>query len=251
MAETQTDAPAQGMPVFYKNPVPLTKEAHAGKSLSTDISFEFAAKTNVVPISASEFGLACRRYPIVFSVTDDPAPLALMGVNSGENLFVDGDGQWSKGDYVPAYVRRYPFVFTETPDKSRLVLCIDEESPRVLDDESNPFFKDGEPSEVTKQALDYCQTFQGDHATALAFAKALQEEGLLTSRQAELKVGDKTSRLSGFQLIDREKLRELSDEKIADWFKKGWLDLATCHFVSMNAWADLAQRGAPGTADTS
>ena len=30
----------------------------------------------------------------------------------GQNLFVDDDGRWAEGAYVPAFVRRYPFCIS-------------------------------------------------------------------------------------------------------------------------------------------
>ena len=40
-------------------------------------------------------------------IKDEFRPVALMGLNAGENLFVAADGKW-QSSYVPAIIRRYP-----------------------------------------------------------------------------------------------------------------------------------------------
>ncbi len=40
-------------------------------------------------------------------------PLALLGLRNTENLFVDNEGKWKEGIYIPAFFRRYPFVLAD------------------------------------------------------------------------------------------------------------------------------------------
>jgi len=52
---------------------------------------EFCRTINAVPISYSEFGVACRDYPLAFVTTDDGknfAAVGVLGVAGGENLFL-------------------------------------------------------------------------------------------------------------------------------------------------------------------
>ena len=82
---------------------------------------------HAIPLTVDEFPLVQRHMPIVFSVGDDPVPLALMGLNEGVNVFVDDDGKLTENRcYVPAYVRRYPFMLARLrPDTDELSLCFD------------------------------------------------------------------------------------------------------------------------------
>src|SRR6476660_7080861 len=60
------------------------------------------AKTHAIPVTVDEFGLAQRHYPIVFSIGDNPVPIALMGLNEGVNVFLDEDGRpREQGIYIP------------------------------------------------------------------------------------------------------------------------------------------------------
>src|SRR5690349_9602721 len=97
-----TDTP---MPLFYKSPRPLNSQSDAGLSLAQHPDYRFAAETNSVPLLTSELATACKHYPIVFAISDIAQPLAVLGLRRGENLFVDGEGQWAGKHYIPAYVR--------------------------------------------------------------------------------------------------------------------------------------------------
>ena len=102
-------APPQ-LPLFYNVLEPLSSNAHGNFKTRAADSAPFLAKAHAVPITVDEFVSAQRYYPIVFSVGENPVPLALMGLNEGVNVFVDGDGKLLGECYVPAYIRRYPFM---------------------------------------------------------------------------------------------------------------------------------------------
>src|SRR5690349_3481978 len=108
---TTTDAGAiTGNVLFYTNPEPLSREMHGKLGVSrVEKPFGFAKAGHVVPITVAEFGLAALSYPIIFA-GEQRQPLAVMGLNAGDNLFVKADGTFDVGAYIPAYIRRYPFV---------------------------------------------------------------------------------------------------------------------------------------------
>jgi len=65
-----------------------------------------------MPLSLAEFGPASRDYPIVFVSADEGKTfnaVAVLGLQSMQNLFILTDGTWDRRVYLPAYVRRYPF----------------------------------------------------------------------------------------------------------------------------------------------
>ena len=47
------------------------------------------------------------------------APVIVLGLEAGANLFLDESGEWDRSAYFPAYVRRFPFCLS----KERVV-CI-------------------------------------------------------------------------------------------------------------------------------
>ena len=137
------------LPLFYEQPRPLAAGVHDNLSLASNTGFGYAAKTNAVPLVATELPTACRHFPIVFTDGEQPTPVAVLGVRGQENLFVDAQGQWRPGTYIPAYVRRYPFIFMENEDRSQYTLCVDEKAAAVVEGRDNPFFDEaGEPTEI-------------------------------------------------------------------------------------------------------
>ena len=92
---------------------------------------DFCRAINALAVSVSEFNAASRDYPIVFSSPDDGtsfAPVAVLGIAAGQNLFVNGAGEWDKGCYLPAFVRRYPFciskLYVDGQPRSERLVCI-------------------------------------------------------------------------------------------------------------------------------
>jgi hypothetical protein len=77
-----------------------------------------------VPLTVTEFAPAALTFPVIFA-GDDRVPLAVMGLNTGENLFIGADGSIEPNVYIPAYIRRYPFVLANDDTQDRLIVCID------------------------------------------------------------------------------------------------------------------------------
>jgi hypothetical protein len=230
-------------PVFYERPELLTPERHGGKSLGAASHHRFARATNTVPLTGAEFALAQRHYPIVFSEEGAPFPMAILGLRDAENLFVGAEGAWEGGAYVPAYVRRYPFVFMADADKQQLALCIDAACEFLVDGDANPLFRDGVPTDATKNALAFCTSFQAEYEKTQAFAAALSEQQLLVSRTASVELrGSRKLVFGPFRLIDDSKLAELPEALIAEWFRRGWLAWIHAHLLSFANWPNLANR---------
>lgn len=244
MSETMTEERLQTvLPPFYRDPRPLSREAHAEwRLIEGDASF--AAKAAFVPIVAGEFARAAQSYPIVFAMPG-AVPVAVLGLET-RNLFVR-DGAWARESYVPAYVRRYPFGFVATGEPGRFVLAIDAGSDRVAEegDAGIPLFDDGEPAERTRQALAFCDMFHAESEATRAFSAALAERELLIERRADATLPDgRKFGLQGFQIIDASKFDALDDATVLDWHKRGWLALVHFHLASLDRFHLLLARQA-------
>src|SRR5262249_35190513 len=128
--------------------VPLQKDSKVRLPAPGEIP-EFCRKTNAVPISYSEFGVASRDYALAF-VSAEPgktySAVAVLGVAGGENLFLH-DGGWDRAVYLPAYLRRYPFCMSRVTlngvEQADRLICVEkdalsEEGERVFDDAGAP-----------------------------------------------------------------------------------------------------------------
>lgn len=231
------------MPVFYQRPELLSSERHSGKSLATKLDHRFAEGANSVPLNGVELELAQRHYPIVFSEEAAPFPMAILGLRTAQNLFIVGAGTWQERIYVPAYVRRYPFIFMTGADQSQFALCIDAASPFIVDGDANPFFRGGQPTELTKNALAFCASFQAENEKTRVFAAALAEHNLLESRTADIDLGQGQKLVFGpFRVVDANKLGALPNAVIADWLRLGWLGWIFAHLMSAANWTVLASQ---------
>src|SRR5436190_2026936 len=137
---TQADAAVSGAAPLYAKPEPLNFEQH--KKLGprqTDMPFGFVAHQHFVPLLAGEFASAALSYPIIFAGTDR-TPLAVMGINTGENLFFEEDGKVRPDAYLPAYVRRYPFTVASDEALGRMIVCIDVGSKLIGENADFPLF---------------------------------------------------------------------------------------------------------------
>lgn len=229
------------LPPFYVRPRALQPAEHWGLSLKPDGTYRFAARSHSVPLVGSEFFLAQRDFPIVFTNEEVPLPMAVLGLKTGESLFVDEKGGWRNGAYVPAYIRRYPFIFAQSPDTTQLTLCIDEAAEIVETSDRRPLFQNGQPTEFMQKAMEFCVSYQRDHQATQQFAEALQKAGLLVLRDARVRVSpQETIALQGFRMVDEARFSELPAETFLDWRKRGWIALVYAHLLSLTAWDRLA-----------
>src|ERR1700735_796491 len=167
------------LPMFYGAPRPLDRAKDANLKISRPSHFNFAAKTNAVPLRMDQFPMAAAYYPIVFAAGPMPIPAAVVGLRNDNNLFLDKQGHWVNGAYLPAYVRRYPFILMDDPDRKQFVLCIDETTDMLSESGEYKLFEGEEPSEFTKSAMEFCAALRQQGDATDAFVKALKEFDLL------------------------------------------------------------------------
>ncbi|RTL89865.1 hypothetical protein EJV44_22190 [Ancylobacter aquaticus] len=257
-----TSAAASALPLFYRNPMLLRSQEHGTFGLRRAHDFRFAADTAVVPLVASEFAPASRHYPIVFAPDATATPLAVLGVAAGRNLFVDGEGQWRAGAYVPGYVRRYPFVPMTHESGGAPMLAVDSASPRVVNqlsgEEADAFFDAaGKPTPTSQAAMAFCESYRLEALRIAAFAKALLEHKLLVDRTVRINYHapkDSTEApppeaiINGFRMVDEAAFRALPAEVVAQFHREGWTDLVVLHLASQLGWQTLVEASAPKAA---
>jgi len=197
----------------------------------------------VIPLMAAEMPQAARSYPIVFSGPNN-MPLAVTGLKADENLFVDADGNWAAGHYVPAYVRRYPFVLAGDDADEQLTLCIDMNAPMVAkrgDEGAHEIFtQDGEASEFTQNALRFCEEFQAMFNVTRTLVTEIVAQDILMDQQSKVTLPDGTSHnITGFKGIDEAKLNALDDDAFLKLRKTGALGAIYCQLASSNTWQSL------------
>lgn len=230
--------------MMYSKPVALNRDLHSALTVSpSPTGYRFASDVLTVMLAASEFFDAGRIYPIIFSVNRDTdvVPLALMGLEERENLFVSDDGAWD-ATYIPAYFRRYPFVTMED-NEGKMLVCFDEAYDGLNLEGGSPLFRDGEVTEKTKEIQAFLQDFFQQMKQTGAFCRILQEKGLLRqiSAQASLVDGRRYA-LNDMFVVDEQKLAGLPDDEVVSMFRSGMLALIHAHLLSLRNLGILVER---------
>lgn len=241
-------APQPQLPLFYKDLLPLNSRDHKDWKVGQFESLDFLANSHAIPITVDEFVDAQRHYPIVFTAGENPLPIALMGLNEGVNTFVGDDGKLDAGLYMPAYVRRYPFILAKLQkDSDDMSLCFDPSAGVVSKrDEGNVLFEDGgEPTEYTKQVLDFCKKFEEAGQRTRQFLEELKKLDIMMDGEIAITRSDNPDKpfvYRGFRMVDEAKLRELPPETVAELHKNGMNMLIHAHLFSLNLMRTIFER---------
>ena len=188
-------------------------------------------------------------YTVVFAATDkagNVTPFVILGVKENQNLYVSAEGDWT-AKYIPAFVRRYPFVFASIEDGKKFTLCIDESwegcncegrGERLFDDQGNrtPFLD---------RLVKFNEEFQRNAQTTSLYCNKLKELELLDAKEARLNIalsGGEEVKLTGFMVVNREKLNALPPESLSELAKNDALELTYAHLLSMNNLGIMAGR---------
>ncbi|RAK57726.1 SapC family protein [Phenylobacterium deserti] len=235
-----------GNVLFYSRPEPLTPDLHKNLGVNrTEGPFKFAKAGHAIPLTVGEFPLAAVSGPIIF-VGDEKLPLAVMGLNAGENMFVRDDGLFEPGVYVPAYVRRYPFVFAQDNEQQQLVLCVDRAADFIGEKADLPFFNaDGSPSDYTKNCIEFCNSFEMERQRTMSFVQLLKDLDLFETKTSTFTPTNPDGSAGQPQMIaeyfgvSEEKLNALPAEKTIELRDNGALAQIYAHLLSLVGWDRL------------
>jgi hypothetical protein len=236
-------APANALPLFYKELQPLSSNLHGQWKSRKVESAPFFAQNHAVPLTIEEFVFAQRHYPIVFSSGNPSVPLALMGLNEGVNVFTDDDGMPTRDIYVPAYVRRYPFMLARLRQETdELSLCFDPTAGVIGDfEEGDPLFDGTEPSVSVKATLEFCEQFEQAGARTGLFVEELIQNKLLIDGEVTIQPdgGGQPFVYRGFQMVSEERLRDLRGDVLRKMTQSGMMALIFAHLFSLNLLRDV------------
>lgn len=215
------------------NAVLLNNVEHRDLRVITERSAEFGDDAWYALTFPLEFRALQGQYPIFFQKDTKNSnffPLALLGFQPDENLFLR-DNKWASS-YVPLTIRREPFLigrqnFVEDGvQKSRRVIHIDLDSPRVNREQGEPLFLEyGGNSPYLDSVADMLEAIHQGIEQSEQFIRALQVHGLLESFTLDVTLDNGEShQLKGFYTIDEERLRDLNAEDLSELHRAGFLE---------------------------
>ena len=222
---------------MFKKVVPVNQERHARKKIKPVENFKFASDFHIAYLTMHEFVRAAAIYPLVFiedKEKDEFRPVAMLGLDAGENLFIGASGKW-EASYIPAIIRRYPFALSHVGEDKRYLVCIDEESDLVSDTEGSPMFSEtGEPTQVIENVKKYLSELQQMDALTQEFCKFLSEHNLFVPLNMRVRQDDKIKNISGCYVINEERLNNLSDELFIEVRNKRYLPPIYAQLTSLS-----------------
>jgi len=223
----------------------LNNEKHRNIKIKTNRDVSDLKEQSILPLVLGEFPHAAIEFPICFiknNQTDDLQVVALMGIESKENLFVK-DGSWDSA-YMPARYTHRPFGLLQNPeDKANYGIAVDFDSELVNEEEGVALFdENGNETEFLVKQKEAMGTYLEQEHLTRSFTKELNDKGYLTQRQINVTVNEQKYNVDGVYIIDEKKIEELSDEDFLDLRKRGLLTPIYTHLLSMRQMNNLIRR---------
>jgi len=234
----------------------LNNVDHHDLRVITRAGAEFGDAINQVLVFPTEFEAVQREYPIVFRNDAEGAlrPVALLGFERDENLFLDGEGGW-RASYIPALQQRGPFTIA-TPDSAdgEPMIRIDPDHPRVSRTEGEAIFlPQGGNSPYLARVTDVLRTIYVGHHLLDPMVAAFEAAGLLRQVNFEVRVSEtELHAIAGVSAVDRERLAALDGTQLAALHQGGFLQSAFLAAASLGNMQRLVElkgaRAAPAGA---
>ena len=216
------------------NFVPVSRDRHGGLFWYPPRDWRFATNSIVAALALAEIPRAALALPIAFRREgQEVVPVALLGFEAGQNLFVDEAGRWL-GSYIPATFRGYPFALAAIESSGKLILCVDEGSNAVAEEGPERFFEpDGSLSPKLSRLLEFLRATIASQQAARQAAGRLGAAGLLEPWPLVVRRSEGDAEIAGLWRVAEAKLVELDGDTLKALMTSGTMSLAYCQLLSM------------------
>jgi len=220
------------------NLISISNTEHKNLKVNSAYSLSQQSNTHLVPVVIDEFTRLSAQYPLVFIKHEETGQFicaALMGLNEGENLFIDDNEL--KTFCLPLNISRQPFFLGlgESGTDDDMVVCIDMDHPSVGTDVGDAIFD--EQGEQTKLLQDTCSilaTLYHGEKNTISYIEQLLSMDLLTPITLSITLNDQSqSQINGLYTIDEEKLQQLDAASLAVMNQSKYLSAAYTMLVSL------------------
>lgn len=246
-------------PALHRDPVAVDRQLHRAWRLQLPVDVAAATRTlNACFLHGAEVAQACLEYPVVFVPAGQDAggqvqvaPMAVLGLVRGENLYARPDGSWG-AQYLPAQLRCYPFAMAAV-DAEQAALVVDracaglwqgpESDAGAAPAESAPLFEaDGEPSPLVARMQQQLLALEAEVARTQRACQRLMELSLLQEMRLDITQPDGTVlRVDGFMAVNEDALLRLPDATLAELVRSGLMRLIHAHQLSLPHMRRLAE----------
>jgi hypothetical protein len=206
----------------------LNNVEHQNVRVITDRGADYGDNVHFVMTFPIEFRRIQACFPIFFQKDANTGkffPMALLGVEEGQNLFLGEDG-WD-ATYVPLMLQRGPFIIgfqqdAEAPEGKRSVVSIDMDNPRISETDGEPLFlPHGGTTDFLSSMTRVLEDIQYGHQMNEEFVDALLEFDLIESVAMEVELNNGAKRqLLGLYTINEDRLEQLDGEALGKLHSK-------------------------------
>ena len=201
------------------------------------------------PVTPDEFRSLQAHYPIVFQEDGQGGalPVALFGLEQGENLFVDvaGQGETWDADYIPLSMLRMPFSIGVDRETDEMRVMVDMASPRISagPDGEAVFLPQGGTTDYIEQVNAVLRALHEGLQSVPEFVGALVQHNLLESFVLTVERPDGSQgQLHGFSMINEERLAALDAGAIALLHQADYLQPIYMAIASLSNIAPLIRK---------
>lgn len=230
------------IPELHRKPVALDRDKHRKTVLRVPVQdWAPIARTNAIFVTAAEIASLASEYPVLFVKAGqddkgqtDYAPIAVLGLAQGENLYVDGP-QW-RATRLPSQLAMYPLCVARV-NAERYAVCIDESWDGVAAEGAGErLFDDaGAPTEFTKRMQGTLEQIEAQVDQTRHVGRRLAALDLLRERRFDATLPDgRKLGVDGFFMVDEERFKALTDEQVLALHREGLLGLVHAHWISAN-----------------
>ena len=224
------------------NPVILHNDTHRNLRVITTRGAQFGEKTHIVPVLGDELHNLVLDFPVYLMKHKETGKFsmnALMGLEPGENLYLQGE-HWA-ATYLPLNMRRQPFLLmasdeeNQTAGKNEAKIAIDMDSKRISDSQGEAVFnEDGSKTPYLESIIQALSMMAVGIESTEAFISVLVENGLIEPANINVTFanGEKKS-LQGIHAIDAIKLSELKGDVLEQMHSRGFLQACYMMVASM------------------
>ncbi len=228
-----------------KNFQPLNFEQHKSLGYTEKYGSEYGHQVGAVIVLPNEFAKIQREYPIFFrkdSETGQFFPVALLGFEEKENLFLNEDSSWSTR-YIPLSMIQGPFLIglQQQEEGQKLAIYADLNDSRIQENAGPALFNsDGQASPTLNKVRDILSfRHQGSEQIA-PMMEAFLKHNLLEPVTIEIDLANgKTVHFDAGYTVYLEKLMSLESDAVVELHKSGLLSLAYNIADSLNNLQDL------------
>ncbi len=219
---------------IYKNLVVLDSQKHSDLKIEKSRNFSFTKNLQYIRISAQESIKIKENFPIVFTDDENSQLIALLSIG-GENLAIKEDGKWIC-DYLPSILQNYPFSLApmqNNEDEQLILIDVESDFVNTMKGES-VFDKNQKPAKILQANMELLKVQNSNLLTTQNIIKEIKMSNILENR--EISIGEGTNKkvlVNGFLVVNKEKLEQLSDKKLALWVRSGIISMIENHLSSL------------------